>query len=525
VNRKVEITIRISTEAQSRSDTPYLEHDQFVKYCRANKIYTSEQLLESYEKNKLLYPCIRVLYPRELLRRYFRASHSNNTNYKIRDEWKPLIELESFMNKCDWMYKKEFNAAINYGHPLEQALKKGNAFVLEPMIQNYKAWDKYRVIVGKYSDSNIMESRAEHYYSPWKIFIIDDLKALNTYKRHMQSSLGEFISFFKVMCSFIYRRSLLIRDHRANPKKPDNNWQIAVRKSKQLAKNLFTAYSYMEWIHFLRKLIELHEQYIKRERLLLSFEAKSYIARMIIFLRFATDKDFEMICNDVTGKFKGSSFIGASNGISIYPGKLEELFSDEKWDLEHNAKWLLQRGLKVFNSSLISSDTIPESLADELFNDLAEEPSGTALAAIRKINKAYFDMKLWRDNETWSGVRDLAVSIEEHGREWLGGKSLDGVYRKLFGSEYNELKRKSGQINADARSAKEFLNKLEYFQATTNIPINKRCGRHLLITYLIRNYSTHRKGLSGEALRMNIDIIYSSLVNTLLTIYAKYKGA
>jgi hypothetical protein len=243
----------------------------------------------------------------------------------------------------------------------------------------------------------------------------------------------------------------------------------------------------------------------------------------VIFLRFATDYEFERICDDVSGKLKGRLGVGHENGVYIYPGKLEEMFANEKWDLEKNVRGSLQNDLNRFNSSLIDDEKIPETLADALFNELSAKTTGTALASIRNINNAYTNAKLWRDYKVWSGIRDLAVCVEDHGRDWIGGKSLDGVFKKLFSSHYGTLKRKSKSCT-DASSVKEYLEKVEFLNASDDISSSRRCGKHLLISVLTRNFASHRKGTTVQELRTHLSPIYSSLVWTLFTIYAGHKG-
>jgi hypothetical protein len=537
MRKKLEITINVPSEAKSNDSDPYIEHTKFIKYCRANRVEVYKNSLEAYEKKGLLYPCFRILYPRELLRRKYKVNILHHSkSYKIRDEWKPLLNLEEMLIKSRYSDFKEFNEAIDYGHPLERALL-GNPFVINPEKYKFKAWDRYKVIV--HSGYKIRESRAKHYYSPWKIFFIENLNILNTdvhnratgFKRywiHNQlrpSSLNEFSPYFRIVASFSYRQYLLLINYLKNTKKTKNDRNDGIKRTEKLAKKLFSSFSYKQWIRFLRKLIELHEDYREKEKIILSMEAKKCIERTVIFLNFATNHEFLKICDDVSGKMKGILGVGFEDGVSIHPGKLEELFPDEKYDLEQTVKWILNDDLERFNSSLLKKEQLPELLDDKLFEELAEEPTGTALAAIRKINMTYTNPGLWRDNEIWSGIRDLAVSIEAHGKDWLGvkGNGFRSVLNNLFASDYEKMRRQAGQ-NADARNITEFLEKLKFFQKNKKIPTNRRCGRHLLIAYLTRNLSSHRKGLSGDNLMKNLPTIYSSLVRTLFVIYAKYKG-
>lgn len=540
MSEKVDIGIIIPSDSQSRGDTPYIEHTEFIKFCKAIKIDISEYELERYEKERLLYPCYRILYPRELLRREFVSSYLNDSQcYNIRDEWEPLINLQDLIFKSrHWAYK-EFEDAIEHGHPLEQAISNSNPYIAKPGTQGFIKWERFNVIVGKYNSSNVRRSRAKHYYSPWKVFFIYDLKGLNTdeYNRATgsrrrwgiidnklrHSSLVEFSPFYSLVSSFTYRRSLLSIYYFEKTSHTQQDWKLIVERKRHIAKELFSDAIYTEWIRFLRKLIENHERYRDNEKILLSLEAKSSIAKTVIFLRNATDCTFEKICADVSGKFKKRSGVGWENGMRVYPDRLEELFPNEKWDLEQNVRWLLTHQLKEFNSHLADNEKLPESLAHELFDDVSKDPLGTALAAIRKINKFYFKDEIWRENEVWSGVRDLAVSVEVHGKQWLGGNKLNDVLTRLFPSLYTDLEKKTGKAQCtSATNPTEFLNKLEAIKKTIS-PANRRCGGHILITHLTRNFASHQKGLSGKQLHENTSIIYSSLIGTLFVLYAKYK--
>ena len=540
----IDISIRIPSDAQSRAHTPFMGHADFIKYCKANRVDVNESALEGYEKKGLLFPCVRVLYPRELIRRYFRASRDQyGSRYKIRDEWKPLIELEKAMqNDTLWM-DKEYERNVERGHPLECALLDKHPFVIDPAIQKYKAWSNYRIIEGEIDGHKIKTSRADHYYAPWKIFHLFELNELNTDeinratgrrrgwgfidKKVRPSSLNEFDDYFKIISSFSYRRYLLRVNYNEATKHTTNDWKRMSSRRKQIAERLFSAYFYKKWIRFLRKLIELHENYREMEKYILSEAASSYIGRTVIFLRNATGYAFQKVCQDVSGPYDKYLGIGMEDEVKVYAGRLEEMFPDEKWDLEQNVKDLIVHELKRFNASLSEGERIPEIISEQLFNELAKEPEGTSLAAVRKLDKAYSDPGLWYDTEIWSGIRDLAISIEVHGKEWHGGKKLDVVFRNLFSSpthNYDSLKKMTGIDKfTDANDTKEFLSKLALVESLKQIPTDRRCGRHLLIAHLTRNYASHQKGLTGKNLRENLSKIYSALISTLLVLYAGYK--
>lgn len=541
MTNKIEISLRIPSDAQSHKRIPYMEHKDFITYCKANKVDASEGSLEAYEKKGLLYPCFRVLYPRELLRREFRANHHPYKDYKSKNEWEPLVELETVISNSRYWDCKECDEAIENDQPLEQALKKGNPFVFNPEMQKFKAWNRYKVIEGEIGGSTIKRSRAKHYYSTWKIFLIHDLNGLNTDEHNRAtgcklgwgiidsnlrpSQLAEFSPFFKIVASFSYRRALLHTKYFGNQSQTQNDWDAIVKKQETLAKALFPAFEYKKWVRFLRKLIELYENYKEDEKYLLAEEVKAHLVRTVVFMKFATDSEFQKICDDVSGIYKDVRGMGFEEGVSIHPGQLERMFPDERWDLKQNVRWILEHELDSFNTALIEAERIPVQLCEQLFDELMEEPEGTALAAIRKINKAYSDSGLWQDDEIWSGIRGLTVSLENHGKEWFNGKTLDGVLTSLFPQDYRSLKKITGKDNVTfSHNTREFIDTLQSLENNSTIPVDRRCGRHLLVTHLVRNYASHLKGLSGNDLRKWLSLIYTSSVRTLFVAYARYKG-
>lgn len=331
------ISIKIPSNAQSRKDSPYVEHKKFIEYCTANKVFIDEDMLEAYEKQGLLYPCKRLLYPRELLKRRFRVRHSfPRKKYKIRDEWMLLIDLEKGLQTCNSFMDESFKQAMMNGHPFEQGpIDESNPYVFDPDKQTFRTWKRYKVIVGEIPGTKIRESRAKHYYSSWKIFFIFELNEQNTDTHNratgtrrgwgitnapiIESRLDEFIPFFEKMSLFSFRWSLYDSSYYfRNRNEIREEWRTSAEKLVHVAKFYFKGFSYKRWIRFLRKLIDIHEKTREAEKFLLSLEAKSYIARMVRFLRYATDYEFQKICDDVSGPLKNSRSCGSEDGVKIH---------------------------------------------------------------------------------------------------------------------------------------------------------------------------------------------------------------
>ena len=330
----------------------------------------------------------------------------------------------------------------------------------------------------------------------------------------------------KVTTSFAYRR-YLIRIRSFYPALIGIDDEEVMRLYKKTVNDAFRLFSYQQWIRYLRKLIELYEGCRERERYLLSEEARTFVAQAVQFISTATGHNFQKICSDVSGKYGKYLDIGVEDGVEVYAGRLEEMFPNEQWELERNVGKNLPYDLKRLNEILVDNERIPAYIAEQLFDELIKEPGKMALVAIRKINRALNSKALFVNEEIWSGVCDLATSVEVHGKEWLGGNKLEDVLSKLcsrLSANYVSLKKGTDIANAtNAKDAVDFMDKLTRIASLQHIPLENRCGRHLLIAHLVRNYTSHQKGLTDKILRENLGSIYGALINTLFVLYAVHK--
>lgn len=541
MSKKVKIEIRVPSDARYKFSSPYMEHDSFIKYCSANNVYVSEATLEKYEKNRLLFPCVRLMYPRELVRRQFREEELGNIKKpNIPDEWLPLTEIEDCKTDSRLIGVEALYYMVENGHPYDRAIKEGNPFVFDPEKEKFKPWKRYDVIAGKIEGDSIPRSKAKHYYAPWKIFMVQELNKKNTDehnralgvkcrwgyldKKLLPSVLEEFMPFFSAITSFKFRRNMLINRHYTPVDQKRIKWSDVQKRTKILGKELFSTHKYEDWIRFLRKLIELHESYIRDEKYLLSLEMKSYMASTCLFVNYSTDYELKRIGKDVSGKFIGKRDIGREKGVLVYPGRLEEIFADEEYDLENNVRRVFFENFERFNNLLAEEEKIREALFDELFDELKERHENEFLVTVGKMNKVLNNREiLWRSKEHWSCIRDLAVNIEALGKEWFGVKTnIDGLFKKAFPKKYQALQRNTTGKISEADTGEEYIGKLKLLQRNKELPVDEKCGKHLLITRLTRNFSAHNKALSDNDLHNNLTLIYNALVSTLFVLYDKY---
>jgi len=81
-------------------------------------------------------------------------------------------------------------------------------------------------------------------------------------------------------------------------------------------------------------------------------------------------------------------------------------------------------------------------------------------------NKVYADSELYYEHDLWSRIRDFAVSLEVHGKEWHGGNKLNSVFTNLFTAKYTIIKKSIASITniTDAQTSQEYVRKLEAIQ-------------------------------------------------------------
>ena len=546
MDRNVNLKLRIPSKAQSDAQRPYIEHNEFVGYCKANNIFMNKNALERFEQSDLLFPCCRVIYPREYLRRVERCLHTDKT-FKLNDEWKPLDTLLRELDLCRFSQMDEFQKSINQGHPIKNAIEKGHPYVELPEEKTFKKWDRYRVTVVNSSKQSFLRSKAIHFYSPWKIFVVHDLNCLNSYThytvagwksrsqsikiKNKPSKISAFKDHFEALSDYSYRINQIVTDYYDNTSHSANNKVTLDKLIKDFSVLTLNTFDYKEWLRFLRKLIEIHQRCISKEQYIFSQEVTKYIIRLLNLLMTATNSDMEKMHSDYMGSLIGSAGLGTIDNITIYPSKFEKMFPTIKWELETQLRiWdLLQLMVKDLNNDLINTEQIPESIVDLMRSEMGTNPEETALAYIKifqdTIDTTYGREDLLAEQKLVSSLRSLAIAIESQSKQWHRGNSLGGVLHNLFNPEYQDLiNRISVTRITSASSIGEFLSKLNTIEFDSSIPDDSRCGRILLIAHLSRNFLSHNIDLRGKDLFDNRFPIYGSLLKAFIILFAQYKG-
>ncbi|GAI01001.1 unnamed protein product, partial [marine sediment metagenome] len=110
----------------------------------------------------------------------------------------------------------------------------------------------------------------------------------------------------------------------------------------EIATNEYMKHSQKNWIKFVRKLVVLYNDYLKREKQHLSQELRRFLKSTIEMIILARNTDFEQLCNEYSNGYTGWG-ISIIDNIEVYPKGLEKIFPIE-------TKQLKERALKVLSA-------------------------------------------------------------------------------------------------------------------------------------------------------------------------------
>lgn len=534
----------MSGKEKHNSIKKYLEAVEFIEYCKANNVDASLSTLEVYEKVGLLIPFYRLVFPEEYTRTLFEYNYKiNNTTLAASfddDKWQEIEQLRTALHSYSFKPLPQFDFALKHGHPLDYAYQNKNPFLQKPDKENFKPWEKYKIVAGTIDGHSVKEDTAEHYYTPWQIFILDELNLMHTieenyatkqkkgwgiFKQELHpSKLASFYLYFQTISNFVMMESLIRLDITFDLKcsviEGELYKQLRGRIAEQ-AKNEYEKHSYSEWIKFIRKLVELFTEYNEREKLKFVDELKRFITSTINMLMDATKKSFEEIKNDYDGRFKGLRCQCRDKGIMIYPGELERIYPDELKEAKERARWSFESKIKQFNETLPDNLKIEEKIIDVLIDNIIESGHHLLLSHLHEVEKLWFNHSPHWESSIWAHLRSVAVSIESISQEWYGQNKLGSILEYAFKKEYTNLKDSIGKGIIDAKTLSEYKQKFDKISEHKKKGIHGICGYHLVSAHLTRNYFSHKIKFEPYMLGSMFIEVYKDLVFTLISLFVK----
>ncbi|MBM4056325.1 MAG: hypothetical protein FJ264_16970 [Planctomycetes bacterium] len=534
----------MSGKERHNSIKKYLEAKEFVEYCISNNVHASLDMLEAYEKAGLLIPFYRLVFPDEYIRAL--CEYDCKIIYTELDipfdgsKWQEIDELSTAINLYSVELTSQFYSALKNGHPLDYAYQNQNLFLQKPNRENFKPWEKYIIIAGTLDGYPVKEEKAKHYYTPWQIFVLDELNFMHTieenyatklkkgwgiFKKELRpSKLGSFCEYFQTISNFRMMKSLICQDITYGLKSSILEGELYKqlrRRTVEQAINEYGKHSYSEWIKFVRKLVELYMAYNAREKIKLANELKRFLTNTINMLTGATKKPFEEISSAYDGKFKRFGDPGQEEGVVIYPGKLERIYPDEFKETKENAKRIFDFQIKQLNETLPNNLKIKNEIVDALVNNIIGNGHHLLLTHLNEIEELWLNHGPRWKSSIWAHLRSFAVSIESIAQEWYGQNTLGNVLEYAFKKEYSYLRDSIGERITDAKTSSEYRGNFAKILEHKKKYICGICGYHLVSAHLTRNYFSHKIKYEPDMLGSIFIEVYKDLVFTLISLFVK----
>jgi hypothetical protein len=511
----------------------YLEINEFIKYCEKNKVKADISTLESYEKAGLLIPVYRLIAPAEFVQADIGTVHDSQI---VIPNIEQLTNLYNDLSLYHLSMTPNFQQALKDGHPLDVAYSNKNPFLQKPTPDTFKPWDDYKTDVNR-DNYTTKEDTADHYYAPWQIFVVHAINHKNTVlinnitniqTQHLDLDplkLIEHTELFQTISDVAIKESLIwldITSHSRQAIIEGEQYKELTTRTTQAKKDLYQKHNHAEWIKFLRKLVELYKLYLEREKIKLADEMKIFLRITIETIIHATQKSLEDISNDYDGESKGSRSVWLIDSITVHPGEVYQIFPDELKQIKERLDYVIADDIEEFNKMLPASEQINLTTKDTLIEDLIKNGQEVILSHFYKIEELWFKHELHWRGSIWAHIRSLATAIESLGCEWFTvNRNLGKVLSMAFPSDYDRLKDSIENRITDAATPTEFKEKLTKILTHRKSNTKGRCGHHLVIAHLTRNYLAHRSSIEPDMYGSIFIEIYRSLIFTLISLFVK----
>ena len=146
----------------------YAEVDLFVGYCRDLNIDTHQDELEHYEKIGVMLPVARVVYPDDYIIQRDQSLWNGVTDWDEAGQWPTLDRLV----ERTWSVQSSYEGLSDEElvHCFDREMEAGgNSYLPRPESAGFRPWSEYRVDVPDGSGNSIKRPTVDHYYSFWQV--------------------------------------------------------------------------------------------------------------------------------------------------------------------------------------------------------------------------------------------------------------------------------------------------------------------------------------------------------------------
>lgn len=506
----------------------YLKADEFVRHCANLNVETDLGELEYYEKTGVMLPVARLVFPEECVTRSASWSLGAASEPPKADEWPELKRLSDKLRLLPEDYARLTDEELVDSFDREMGR---NTFIMRPTSETYRPWSSYTVLVSIGDAKKLRRPTADHYYGYWQVHqlyylqkypdlyenrsLLDKISEQD--RQHMllprapkAANLCEFnglarcfdaLSFWITVYSRERQRTFALVPEINGVRRLDEPqiraYEIRISADAKLVQDRF-GLTIDGLYSFLNQLIELHDNYLRRERYKLADELRNDILSLTQLIGILTGAEWDRIADELGTRYtmwKKKSLRRldvatkerdeARDVLVYFAGK----YSDEL------ARLAILPRTRVFTESEI--DALLDYCEGEELLVLITALSGMVAA------EDDYDTKFRRVTR-YTNLKNVLTSIEYLLKELaakggiaLSGNTLNPVVRSVMANETGWI----GTFNAkvqlgltSATTAAGFLGNLTHLRSDPDLLRTEDVywARVFLICCLARNLTVHK---------------------------------
>ena len=496
----------------------------FRRHCRDLNVAVTKNELEHYEKIGALLPVARVVYPDEYVIQRDPSQRNGDMDWDGANQWPALRRLSERLGLSPFGYESLTDEELV--HCFDREMEAGdNPHVMRPASADFRPWSDYRVTVHDSQGNSINRPTVKHYYSYWQVHqlswiqqypdlwknlqlierIPKDEKVMFRPNAPSKERLVEFDGKRRSFDALSFWITVYDRERNrtfASVAEVDglrrlDDVQAAAHRTRlaALARKVKERFQFTteDLYGFLRKLIELIEDYERKERYKLAEALKRDIFAWERLLMLATGKTLDEVAEEL-----GKTSIYDKQTFRRLDIATKE--RDYACDLLKSASEDCGSALQQLGDPLWS---FTEADANDLLNYCEQKGRGvlvTALSGMVAIGDEEY-RRNFRREQMHTNLRNVLTSYEPflktiaHGTGLIvGNETLTPLVDKVMAEEpWHKLfaARKQGWLSA--KNPQCFLSKLDKLLTDHELKGSPKgfWAQQFLITCLARNMMVH----------------------------------
>jgi hypothetical protein len=418
------------------SNGRYIKVESFISFCKDLNVDVSESELEHYEKEGLLFPMARILFPKEYIEARELWALGLAEDLATAERWPELNRLgESRRSTFDDFLGLSDEAVIL---PFDREIEK-NPYLIRPCDHEYRPWNEFSIEVRVNETTSHRATIAEHYYHSLQVHHLfylksfpelyansDIISALTTEQRNRlfrpRSPSHQILSTFRNQLhqfdAVSFWSSLYEREsNRAFAQIPESDWmrQLNEEQAAHLRSRIIEhAHSVQvrfnmdltQLYEFLRFLIDLHIGYERDERFRLAESLKLTILSLAELINSLTGAEWGEIAEEL-GMISGFWHVRSFRHLDILTKEKDDAKEMLMWSSNEFGREMQKLGIPG-GSPLLDSAEIDDLL------DFCEEEGLTILASAMSAVTATGDeiRTKFRRTNNYTNLKNLLTSLE-----------------------------------------------------------------------------------------------------------------